>query len=181
VGNQATVDAVMKYTNAFGAAFLELLTRRTSLLIRKSAINDQATLRSQAQEDLTRFVRMLQQCSLDGVNDVPKIEAIGRQSAMAAERWQKFHAEWIRLSTEQMQEQLQVSNRSMALNSEVVSLLPDAVSAVRQEMELPLDHTWYQTQWQTMLSMQDQAWTRGKERLMLTYPQWFTEEKPADK
>jgi hypothetical protein len=164
VETQATVEAVMRYTNAVGAAYLELLTRRPSLQIRESAIDTHVQFMQQAHDDRMRFNRLLEQYNLDGANEPGRRAMIQSQYEFATELWEEHNAKRARFQAEQTQEQMEVADRLIEMNQNITPLLAPAVLAVRAELEMPLDQGWYMSQWQDQMLQADVAWADAKKR-----------------
>jgi hypothetical protein len=177
VGSQETVAAVMAFVGQMGPAFLEMITRRVPLVIRKSSIDTHAALRDQAMSERERFVGMLQRCNLEGINEPAKIEAINRQHEFASKQWDFHEGERQRLQAEQLQAQLLIAERSMELNRALIAHLPNAVLAVRREMELQLDRLFYESEWQEQVRKMDEAWSAAKGRLAIFNLNQGQEEK----
>lgn len=155
VGTQETIDAVIQYTNAAGPAFLDLLSRRPSLQLRKSQIDTHAALGQLALEDKARFNRMLEALNLEGANDPAKVNAIQKQFEFASERFDFQNTKRAELQAEQFKEQRAMADHMMGLNRKLVRLLPRAVLAVRAELELKLDAAWYEAQYVEQIRLMD--------------------------
>lgn len=164
VGTQATVDAVMAYTNALGAAYVELLSRRPSLEIRKAAIDTHDALMMQAHDDRVRCNRMLEQYNLEGANEPQRWQMIQKQYEFATERWEDQNAKRAALQAEQLRETIEISNRLIEMNGTIIPHLPRAVLAVRAELEMQIDSDWYTAQWLDQVQQAGTAWMAAKER-----------------
>ena len=96
VGSQATIAAMMAYTNRLGPAFIELITFRAPLTLRQSMIETHTVLMNKAGLERERFVAMTQQYTLDGVRDRQKLSAIDAQYqiAMGNSRRRQIQPDW---------------------------------------------------------------------------------------
>jgi hypothetical protein len=165
VGTQETVDAVMRYTNAAGPAFLDMLSRRPSLQLRNAKIDTHTALLQKALEDQARFTRMLETHNLEGGRDSARVKAIQKQYEFASESYNDHYTKRAHFQAEQISEHRAVVDHMMDLNRNLVRLLPRAVLAVRAEMELRLDAEWYEAQWLEQIRFMDAAWAEINARL----------------
>jgi hypothetical protein len=69
------------------------------------------------------------------------------------------------LRHEQMKAKLEAAERTIALALKTTKLVPNAVLAVRDEMELPLDKGRYLGLWEVQLNRMDEVWIRAKREL----------------
>jgi len=169
VGSQATVAAVMGFIGEFGPAFLELITRRPALMIRKSAIETHASIMEKRDSERSRFLEMMQQYNLDWKNEPARFEAMKTQYEFANTQYEAHSGARLQLLGEQAREQMTVAERVVELGKRTATRLPDAVLAVRSEMEMPLDRTFYEAQWQDQIRKMDEAWAAAKARLSVTF------------
>jgi type II secretory pathway pseudopilin PulG len=167
--SKETVAAVVAYIGEVGPAFLQLVTRRPSLMIRKSAIETHAALEEKATSEKETFIGMMQQYNLARTNEPAKLDAIKAQYEFANTQWETHSGIRLRLLGEQAQEQFAIAERSIDLNRRIVLRLPDAVLAIRSEMELPFDRGFYEAEWQEYTRKMDAAWSAAKERLAITF------------
>jgi type II secretory pathway pseudopilin PulG len=166
VGSPETVAAVMSFVGDVGPAFLELLTRRAPLLIRKSAIETHSVLLGKAASERDRFIGMMKEYNLERSNDPARFKAIEKQHEFANSQWEYHDKIRQKLLGEQAKEQLTVAERVFELSRKIlVTRLPDAVLAVRKEMEMPLDREFYEALWQEQTRKLDEAWRETKDRL----------------
>jgi hypothetical protein len=118
VGSDKTVEAVMRYVNEVGPAFIELLVRRAPIAIRKQMIDGEADPAKKA-----------------------------------------------RLRQEQMKARLEAAEHTISLAIKTTRLVPNAVLAVREEMEPPLDRERYLGLWEVQFSRMDEVWSRARSDL----------------
>lgn len=147
VGSDRTIQAVMDYANALGPAVIELAAKRRPLMIRKADIAHEQASIDVTLAERRRFVAMMQQFNLDGVNDQGKRERILAQSRIAKEAHESHIAAMGELSRLQLEGIFDTVRHSLALVDRVTRLLPPAILAVRSEMELPLAPHWYASLW----------------------------------
>jgi hypothetical protein len=115
-----------------------------------------------------RFLEMLRQHNLDRTIDAGRFEAINKQYEFSNTQWEAHSTLRLKLLREQAQEQLVIAERSLELNKKILARLPDAVLAVRNEMEMPLDREFYEAQWRVQTQKMEEAWVAAKARLTAT-------------
>jgi hypothetical protein len=165
VGSQRTVEAVMAYINALAPAFIELLSRRAPLAVRKSAIDTHDGSANKALVEQERFVAMTQQYNLEGITDQQKRKAVDDQFKLAQQRFEYNSGRANELRIEQMTEILEIGRRSVTLVKQITRLLPNAVLAVRSEFEIPLDEERYQQLANAQIADVDRVYTEAMGRL----------------
>jgi hypothetical protein len=166
VGSPETVEAIMSYIGDVGPAFLELLTRRLPLAIRRGAIDTHTSFVEKADSERGRFIAMMQQYNLEGTADPEKFKAIEKQHEFANSQWEYHSGMRQQLLRQQATEQLAVAERVFELSRNIVlTRLPNAVLAVRKELEMPLDRVFYEALWQEQTRKIDEAWRAAKGRL----------------
>jgi hypothetical protein len=168
VGSQATVAAVMGFIGEYGPAFLELIMHRPSLMIRKSAIETHAARMAERDSERSRFLEMMRQYNLDRKNEPARFEAIEAQYELANTQYEAHVRPRLQLLNEQAQEQMVMAERVIELGKKTAMRLPDAVLAVRSEMEMPLDRAFYEAQWCDQIRKMDETWAAAKARLAAT-------------
>jgi heme exporter protein D len=172
VGSPPTVQAIMDYVNALAPGFLELVAKRTPLMVRKAGIAQQQTFIDAALAERKRFTAMLQQLNLDGVTDETKRDPIFAQSRFATETHQSHIAAMGELWRLQLEGIFDIAHHSLALADKVSRLLPPAILAVRSEMDLALDPEWYAGLW-----IQQSANVRAvTERLLESLREWVRKQ-----
>jgi hypothetical protein len=158
VGNDETVAAVMTYVNVLGPAFLEMLGRRVPLVLRKQMIETHDGLARKADLDRERLLALMQEYNLQLVKDQEKRDALNVQFEIASNTSASQHHMALELRLSQVREQLAVTERVQALARLNTKLLPEAVLAVRKEMDLPLDRIAYERLWAAQQEKMEQAW-----------------------
>lgn len=169
VGSQDTVAAIMSFMGEVGPAFLELITRRPSLMIRKSGIETHAELMLKRDSERERFLEMLQQYNLEMESEPARFEAIKKQYEFSNTQWEGHSTLRLQLLRQQAQEQFAIAERAVELNKKILLWLPEAVLAVRTEMEMPLDREFYEAQWREQTRKMEEAWVAARERLAITF------------
>jgi hypothetical protein len=147
VGSQKTVEALMAYINTFAPAFIDLIGRRASLVIRKGEIDTHDMLMNKAGLERERFVAMTQQMNLDGVKDQARWSAVDAQYKFATEQFETHYTKAVELRTQQMNELTAVGHRAINFVSQLTMLLPNAILSVRGELEIALDEERYKHLW----------------------------------
>jgi hypothetical protein len=159
VASDDTIEAVMTYIKELGPAFMEMSRRRLPLAIRKKMIETHVALMNKAGSDRERFIAIMQQYNLQGVRDKEKWDAVNAQAQYASEQFDSQRTIVDQLGIDQTKGQLEISERIMELAARNTKLLPDAILAVRNEMEMPLDRIRYERNWELQREKMSEAWT----------------------
>jgi hypothetical protein len=158
VGSNETVEAVMNYVNELGAAFMNLVRRRVPLAVRMQNIETHVALMNRANADRERLLATMQQYNLQGIKDSEKWNALNVQFGFANQQFEAQSQLAARLRIDQMKEQLAVSEYVREIAERNTILLSNAVLAVRNEMEMPLDKKQYERQWAAQREKLDEGW-----------------------
>jgi hypothetical protein len=118
VGSEETVEAVMAYVNAVGAAFMQLVIARAPMTALQTMIDSETDP--------------------------------ARKNQLTLEKTRKI---------------LAAGDRGIDLAVATIKLVPNALLAVRKEMNLPLDRVRYERLWNAQLQTMQESWQRAKTQL----------------
>ena len=159
VASDDTIEAVMAYMNELAPAFMEMSRRRIPLAIRKQDIDTHVALMNKAGADRERLIAMMQQYNLQGIRDAEKWNALNAQAQFVSEQFETLKKTADRLRIDQLKEQLEIGDRVAEIAAINATFLPEAVLAVRSEMDMPLDRTRYLRLWETQRQRMRETWT----------------------
>jgi hypothetical protein len=142
VGSEATVSAVLKFERVFAPAFLELVVARVPLAFHQTEIKTHTSLFEKANTDVQRTVASLKQFKLSGRTD---LEGAQLEKQLNAERSEliKHVLKLFELIPGQTAALLAFGKRASDLGVEVAECLPDAILAVRSELDFATDSAAY--------------------------------------
>lgn len=143
VGSESTVKAVTTIMGSIGAAILQLMLERSSLIRRKNHIKILDDLRSKEQDEIERYITIMKNLNLEGNKD-PHLwktinENIDFQSKQRDEHQEEINSLW----EIQNKEHLIFTQKCMDKFFEITSLLPDAVLSIRKDLNLPISNEAY--------------------------------------
>jgi hypothetical protein len=88
-----------------------------------------------------------------------------KQFEFANSQFKQHSDERARLGAEQLTEQLAVSDRAIDFTGQLTRLLPNAIYAVRNELNLPLDLAFCCSLWDSQREKMVQTWQEAKARM----------------
>jgi hypothetical protein len=143
VGSEKTVKAVSTIMASIGTAIMELMLERKVLVERKTRIEFLEGLRSKSQSEIERYISIMKNLNLEGNQDKRLWDTINNQVEFETQQRDKFMQETSDLWKAQNKEHLEFTQKCMNKYFEVASLLPNAVLAVREELNLPISDEAY--------------------------------------
>lgn len=143
IGNDKTVRAVSAFMNEFVAAYTELWFERIRLVERKNRIEIVKQYREKASLEQERWLELMKRMNLDGSSDPRRWQVINDNFEFARKQHERYSREEQSAWTEQRREHLQVLKSCIEHSSRLAELIPPAVFAVREELELPLNKDEY--------------------------------------
>lgn len=143
VGSEKTVKAVMTIMAAIGTAIMELMLERGILVHRKNTIELLEGLRSKAHSEIDRYISIMKNLNLEGNQDKRLWDTINNNMHYETQRRDKLSQEISDLWKVQNKEHLEFTQKAMNRFFEITGLLPDAVLAVREELNLPISNDEY--------------------------------------
>lgn len=143
VGGQDTVKAVTQFMGEVASNFLDLILDRSLLLQRQAQIESLQSVRNQHQSEVERYVQVMKALNLEGIVNQGTWEYVDQSFKFECEQRDKLDREIEELLSVQHQEHLSFMRRVMNTFYEVSEKLPDAVLAVRSELDLEIDEEYY--------------------------------------
>lgn len=138
VGSERTVKAVITIMASIGTAILELTLERGVLVARKNTIELLGGFRSKAQNEIERYISIMKNLNLEGNQDNRLWDTIEKQLKFETQERDRYGKEVADLWNVQNREHLQFTKNCMRRFFEISALLPDAVLAVREELNLTI-------------------------------------------
>lgn len=143
VGSEKTVKAVTTIMASIGTAIMELMLERGVLVKRKNTIESLEGFRSKAQSEIDRYISIMKNLNLEGNQDKRLWDTINNNIQFETQQRDKYALEISDLWKVQNKEHLEFTQKSMNRFFEIAALLPDAILAVREELNLPISNDAY--------------------------------------
>lgn len=138
VGSKETVKAVTEYMAEIGRASLDLMLKRSELMLRKSSIHTYESLRDRTQQEIDRYIAIMKNLNLQGNTDQSLWDTVNRNVEFEQNQYDKHQAKLDLLWNEQNKEHLAFTRECMDRFFSISELLPSAVLAVRNELDLDI-------------------------------------------
>jgi hypothetical protein len=139
LGTDATVFAISRLTAASMLAYLQLTAVRQKLLQRHGRLKAALAARDAAVSQRQQVSELLHQAFKAGNNDPTLLRRLQTQFECDAKAAEARQAEVERLLEEHANEEREVHLRMLEANQKVLRHVPDALIAVRRELELPIN------------------------------------------
>lgn len=143
VGSERTVKAVTTIMASIGTAIIELMLQRGVLVDRKNTIEMLEGFHSKAQSEIERYIAIMKNLNLEGNQDKRLWDTINNSIQFETKQRDEYSQEISELWETQNKEHLEFTQNCMNRFFEITSLLPDAVLAVREELNLPISNDAY--------------------------------------
>jgi len=143
VGSEKTVKAVTTVMASIGTAIMELMLERGVLVKRKNKIELLEVYCSKAQDEIDRYISIMKNLNLEGNQDKRLWDTINNNVQFKTQQREKNAQEISDLWKIQNKEHLEFTQKSMDRFFETSALLPDAVLAVREELNLTISNDAY--------------------------------------
>lgn len=138
VGSKETVKAVTEYMTEIGSASLDLMLKRSELVQRKQSIQICESLRDKTQQEIDRYITIMKKLNLQGNTDQSLWDTVNRNVEFEQEQYDRHQAQIDSLWEEQNKEHLEFTRECMNRFFDISALLPPAVLAVRDELDLDI-------------------------------------------
>ncbi len=122
---------------------MELMLERGILVGRKKTIEMLEGYRSKAQSEIDRYIAIMKNLNLEGNQDKRLWDTVNNSVQFETKQRDKYSQEISDLWNMQNKEHLEFTRNCMNRFFEITSLLPDAVLAVREELNLPISNDAY--------------------------------------
>ncbi len=139
LGTDVTVFAISRLTAATMLAYLQLIAMRQKLLQRHGKLKAALAARDAAISQRQQITELLRQAFVSGNKDSTLLHRLHAQFEGDTRAAEARQADVERLLEEEVNEERELSMRILATNQEVLKHVPDALIAVRRELELPVD------------------------------------------
>lgn len=136
VGGKETVKAVTKFMAEIGKVFLDLLLKRSELMLRKNSIHMHESLRDKRQQEIDRYISIMKNLNFQGNTDQSLWGTVNRNMEFEQEQYDKHQAEINSLWSVQNAEHLEFTRECMGRFFDISMLLPPVVLAIRSELDL---------------------------------------------
>ncbi|MDA3917670.1 MAG: chromosome segregation ATPase [Deltaproteobacteria bacterium] len=143
VGSGETVKAVTTIMSSIGAATLSLMLGRSPLMQRKNLIEIKEKQRDKSHAEVERYISIMKNLNLQGNTDKGLWNTINRSIDYENGQIDNYSKELESLWEIQNREHLEYAQKGMNTFFEVSALLPDAVLAVRKELDLEISPSEY--------------------------------------
>lgn len=143
VGSESTVKSVTEIMGSIGAAIVELMLERASLVQRKNHIDILDNLRSKSQSEIERYISIMKNMNLDGNRDSITWKVVNDNIEFETKQRDQFQKEIDDLLVTQNSKQLLFTKKCMDKYFEISLFIPNAVIAVRKDLGLPISNEAY--------------------------------------
>lgn len=143
VGSEPTVKAVTKLMSTIGTSILELMLQRTALDERKSTIDRLNISRSTTESEIERYIAIMKNLNLEGNLDQRIWNTVNKAVDFETKKRDELTTKINDLWKTQKQDHLAFTQKCMERFFHVTSLMPEAVLAVRAELNLPIQDDAY--------------------------------------
>jgi hypothetical protein len=139
LGGKETVKAVTKFMAEVGKALLDLMLKRSQLVLRVGSINQYESLRDKAQQEIDRYISIMKNLNLQADTDQNLWDALNRNIDFEQGQYDSHQAKLDELWGVQNMEHLEFARECMDRFFEISMLLPSAVLAIRGELGLDIE------------------------------------------
>lgn len=143
VGTNETFQAVSAFSRELASAYLELLLKRDQLMERKNSIDALSRLLERSRAEQDRCGNLMKQLNIDGNRDQRVWDFVSANFESEQQQQKRYSQEQQGLWTMQNAEHLKFVELSLAKYVEVSKLIPAAVVAVREELDLRVNPETY--------------------------------------
>lgn len=158
VGTNKTVQAISAFSQELGAAFLELTLKRLPLLERKNQIELLGKFIDKSNTEQERLINIMRQLNLEGNTDQKTWGVVNDSFKFEQQKNAENMEERQALTNQQHHDILEFLELSFDRFCTVSRLVPPAIFAVREELDLPLDREAY-------TKMFDENLEKGKDNI----------------
>ena len=138
VGSYQTVKAVNEFMAAVGAETMSLILNRNKMILRISEIKTLENLQEQSGKEIDRNIELMKALNIEGNYDSLLWGKIKENNEFEQKNFDKYAAKISELVTLQNDEHLQYTKECMKKFYKVSRLIPEAVLAVRGELDLEI-------------------------------------------
>lgn len=143
VGSERTVKAVTTIMASIGTASMDLMLQRSLLVSRKTTIDVLEEYCSKKECEIDRYIEIMKNLNLEGNQDKRVWDTINNSIQFETRQRDEYSQKIGELWEIQKKEHLAFTQNCMNKFFETSSLLPDAVLAVRDELNFPISNDAY--------------------------------------
>jgi hypothetical protein len=143
VGSESTIMALMAFQKVFMPAYFELIELRGPLVNRKHAIDLEQTFMDAAIAENKQLVELMRDHNISGGGDAALMQRLKLQSDNVMSRHNTHKERQAALWQEQNVAQLNIADKLGEIMARVAPLIPSALLAARQDVDLPISETNY--------------------------------------
>lgn len=143
VGSERTVKAVTTIMASIGTSIMELMLQRGILVSRKNTIETLEGFRLKAQSEIERYIAIIKNINIEGNQDKRLLDTINYNIQFETQQRDSYSKEISHQWKIQNNEHLEFTQNCMDRFFEMTSLFPDAVLAIRDELNLPISNDAY--------------------------------------
>lgn len=144
VGEGRTVRAVTAIMSSIGEATLKLMLERSPLISRKNLIAINEKQRDKSQAEVERYISIMKNLNLQGNTDQGLWDSINRAIDYENSQVGTYDKEIESLWEAQNKEHLEYVSKCMDTFFDISAILPEAILAVREELDLNISPDEYQ-------------------------------------
>ena len=143
VGEGRTVRAVTTIISSIGEATLKLMLERSSLINRKNLMAINEKQRDKSQAEIERYISIMKNLNLQGNTDQGLWDTINRAIDYENGQVETYDKEIESLWDAQNKEHLEYVSKCMDIFFDISVILPEAILAVREELDLNISSDEY--------------------------------------
>ena len=143
VATDKTVQTIGAFSSEFTSIYLQLTLDRIPLNVRKSHIGVLETHREKASREVDRYLELMRQLSLEGKSDPRLWKVINENLAFQRKQQEDYSQQRQALAIQQAKQHMALVKSCVDQSLRLSTLLPPAIFAVRDELELPVNREEY--------------------------------------
>ena len=139
IASESTVEKVANLSGEMAASFVNLLAKRTSLLMQKSSIDLITKLMDEHSAERNKNFELIKQYNLDGKNDPRRWDVLNKNYAFERDRVEEALKEREPLMADLTLNQMELGKECVVESARLSHLYVPTLIAMRDELELPID------------------------------------------
>lgn len=143
VGSNNTVQATSAFSQKLVSSFLELIVIRAPLLDRKNEIEIRTNFINKTQSELDRYIKLMKDANLAGNTDQRIWDSLNRSVEYEQKQNERYIKERSELTSIQDKKLANFFELCVLKQAEVSRLIPTAIFAIREELEMSIDKDAY--------------------------------------
>lgn len=143
VGTNKTVQALSLFQTEFASVYLELIAERYNLTSIKTQIDINQKYIDKTLDEQERWIEIMQQFNLEGQHDQRAMDVLNQNYEHSAQSFERYSNENAKLWKDLGRKHIAFIELLFDRNTRLISNIPPAIFAVREELELPIDRDEY--------------------------------------